>query len=702
VITTTEPQLRLILIEDTEADALLIRRRLEQSGLRARTTRVDRIEALDQALGEATIDAVLYDYTLPGMHFEDTIALIRQRRPNLPIVLVSGTVSEEMALKLLEQGLDDFVLKDNLLRLPSVIRRAVENAGERCRRQQAEFQLRKLAKVVEQSPTSIVITDTRPAIEYVNQAFVDQTGYSEAEVMGQNPSILNRGRTAPETYTEMWDTIARGEVWKGEFCNTRKDGTVYLESATIAPIREDDGRISHYVAVKTDITELRDSESRIHQLVNFDDLTGLPNRSLLLDRLEQVSRSARRTGRHGMVLVLDLDGFRFINDTHGFKVGNEILVSVAARLSDSLCDDSTIARIGGNRFAVVVENLSRKRDRAATEAHDLAELIHGNLQPPHSVDEHDTPLRHSTSMGLCLVTPDYESPDRLLTKSEIALQRARDDARNTWCFFNSQMQDMVESRMRIEAGLHEALEQNHFRLAYQSQYNAKGRLLGVEGLIRWNRPNEGLVAPDQFIPLAEETGLILPIGHWVVQSACRQLQAWSAGQDTESLHLSINVSARQFHQPQFVNQLLEAMDQFGVTPGRLSLELTESVVLNDLAQTEQRMQAIRDLGIGLALDDFGTGFSSLSYLKNLPFDTLKIDRSFVSDMVASKTSAAIVEATISMGHALGLSVIAEGVETEEEFHMLKSFGCNGFQGYWFARPVPCDEWQLGAFPLPPR
>jgi diguanylate cyclase (GGDEF)-like protein/PAS domain S-box-containing protein len=689
----TEDKYELLLIEDTEADALLIRRRLQQAGLSATLQRVDRMPALETALDQQAWSALLYDYTVPGLHFDDTIELLRSKHPDMPIILVSGTVSEEMAVKLMQHGLNDFVLKDNLLRLPSVIRRAVESAGERRRRKIAENELRKLAMVVEQSPTSIIITNTAPAIEYVNQAFVDNTGYSREEVIGGNPSILNQGLTPLDTYTELWDTLAQGKVWKGEFRNTRKDGSDYLEMATIAPIRDPDGEISHYVAVKTDITSLRRSESRVYELANFDDLTGLPNRSLLLDRLDQAARSSQRTHRHSMILVLDIDGFKFINDIHGYQVGNQVLISVAERLREILTDDSTIARIGGNRFAIVVENLSRKRDQAAAQAHDLAELIHEELQYPHAVEHAENSIRHATTMGLYLITAEREETDRLLNKAEIALQRARDDARNTWRFFNQEMQTLVESRSRIEAGLHEALEHDHLALFFQSQFDGQGRLTGAEGLIRWNRPGEGRVSPDQFIPLAEETGLILPIGGWVLDTACRRLQAWSKDASTRGLHLSINVSARQFHQPRFIDLLLESLDRFDIPPGRLSLELTESVVLNDLSQTEQRMLAVRDLGIGLALDDFGTGFSSLSYLKHLPFDTLKIDRSFVSDMIATASSAAIVRATIAMGHALGLTVIAEGVETREEWTLLKDFGCDAFQGFLFARPVSGEKWQ---------
>ncbi len=683
----------LLLITDADDDALLIRRQLEESGLAVRIRRLQCRKALEAALDEQPWAAVLFDYTVPGLDFDDTIELLRSRRAEMPIILVADTFGEEMALKLLQHGLSDFVLTDNLLRLAGVIRRAVENAGERCRRKAAEDQLRKLAMVVEQSPTSIIITDTRPAIEYVNQAFIETTGYRAEEVIGGNPSVLNQGLTPGDTYKELWETLARGEVWKGEFRNTRKDGSTYLEMATIAPIRASGGEITHYAAVKTDITNLRRTESRIHELANFDQLTGLPNRSLLLDRLDQAGRSSQRTGRHGMILVIDIDGFKFINDIHGYEAGNRLLRLITERLREILTDDSTIARIGGNRFAIVVKNLARPRDRAAAQAHDLAELIHEELQAPHEVEPAEADIRHATTMGLCLITTEREEADRLLNKAEIALQRARDDVRNTWRFFNQEMQTLAESRARIEAGLHEALANDHLALFFQSQFDSSGRLTGAEGLIRWNRPGEGRVSPDQFIPLAEETGLILPIGGWVLDTACRRLQDWSRDPRIQGLHLSINVSARQFHQPQFIDLLLEALDRFEIPAGRLTLELTESVVLNDLSQTEQRMLAVRDLGIGLALDDFGTGFSSLSYLKHLPFDTLKIDRSFVSDMIATASSAAIVRATIAMGHALGLKVIAEGVETAEEWALLKDFGCDAFQGFLFARPASGEIWQ---------
>ncbi len=696
-----EPQYQLLLIGDAEALSRSIRERLQQSGLSADLERVDQMEALHNALDSSSWNTILYDDSAHAFPFDQTVSVLRECCPQTPIILVTDSVSEDLAANLLQQGFSDFVLKHNLLRLPTAVLRALAATNERLQREAAEEQLRKLAMVVEQSPTSIVITNTKPTIEYVNRAFLNNTGYSAEEVLGKNPSLLNKGLTPADTYTNLWETVGRGEVWKGEFCNSRKDGTTYLELATIAPIRAQSGEITHYVAVKSDVTDLRHSESRVHALANYDDLTGLPNRSLLLERVDQVARFSEQTDRHSMLVVLDVDGFKFINDSHGYQTGNEVLKSIATRLGEILTDNSTIARIGDNRFAIVVENLSRKRQQAVTQAHGLVELIHDELQGGHRIEGVEPLLRHATTMGGALIGPTREQAQRLLNKAEIALQQARDNERNTWQFFNAEMQMRVDSLARIEGGLHEALENNQLEFVCQSQFDAQGRITGAEGMVRWNKPGQGSISPEQFIPLAEETGQIVAIGAWVIETACRQLKEWAKNPRTADLQLAVNVSARQFHQPYFLESLLDVLDRFDVSPGQLGLELTESVVLKDLSQTEQRMLALRDLDIKLALDDFGTGFSSLSYLKNLPFDTLKIDRSFVSDMVSTASSAAIVRATIDMGHALGLTVIAEGVETLEEWHMLKDFECDVFQGYLFARPTSATQWEPSNFKSPP-
>ncbi len=684
--------LKLLLVEDSEADALLIGRHLDRNDLLCTLHRIDEAGGLKELLQDDW-SVVLYDYTVPGMNFAGTLALIREQKPDVPVILVSGTITERMAVDLLEYGLDDFVLKDNLVRLPSVIRRVLQRSEEQRQLRLAEDQLRKLAMAVEQSPASIVVTDTTPLIEYVNAAFVANTGYSREEAIGANPSLLNQGPTPPETYTEMWDRLGAGEIWRGEFHNTRKNGSVFVESAVIAPVRQIDGRITNYVAVKTDITENRRSENLIRQLSNFDPLTGLANRRLLLETLAQAVQSSSRSRDHGVVLVLDVDGFKFINDLHGYAVGDAILQSIAQRLSENVTDRSTIARIGANRFAVVVEGLSRKRDTAIRQAQGLAERVHATLQNAHVVPDVYPSIRHATTMGLYLLGHEDDSADRVLSKAEIALERARDEARNTWRFFNLEMQAVVEARALLEAGLHQALENSEQHLVYQSQFDDQGQVTGAEALIRWQRGDGQTVSPDEFIPLAEETGLILPIGAWVIEMACKTLRQWAQSPATAHLHLSINISARQFHQPHFVDSLRKILNDHRIEPDRLVMELTETVVLNDLEQTEQRMRVLRELGVGLAMDDFGTGFSSLAYLKYLPFDTLKIDRSFVSDMIGTASSAAIVKATIAMGHALGLRVIAEAVETREELALLKQYGCDAFQGFLFARPLDPERWQ---------
>ena len=683
--------LQLLLVCDPASDELALEQPLKQHGLDFSVERADTLDRLD-ALLHSECSALLYHYASRTLPLDEVLARLRKIDPELPIILVAAEVSENMVIDLVQQGLSDFVLEDKLARLPGVLERVLAEAARQRESRERHDQLRKFALAVEQSPASIIITDTTPVIEYVNEAFCRNSGYAREEVLGRNPNLLNLGLTPRKTYTELWETLGRGEVWQGELHNTRKDGTDYIEAATIAPVREPDGRISHYVAIKSDITDERRSESLIHRLSHFDSLTGLANRSQMLKRLEQSAAAMQRTGRHGMLIVLDIDGFKFINDLHGYQAGDALLLSVTQRLRDTLTDESMIARIGGNRFAVVVENLSRRRDRAVTQAHDLAELIHAELQDPHFLEQDGVSIRHATTMGLCLLSTEPEAADRLLNKAEIALQRARDESGNNWRFFKPDMQTVVEERAEVESGLHEALEKGRLRLFYQSLYDAEGRLTGVEALIRWVRPDGQMVPPDRFIPLAEETGLILPIGAWVVETACAKLREWSQNPETAELFLSINISARQFHQPRFVESLLKVMDDYDIEPGRLVLELTESVVLNDMGHTEQRMLAIRDLGIGLALDDFGTGFSSLSYLKSLPFDTLKIDRSFVSDMLGSESSAAIVQATISMGHALGLKVTAEGVENKRELSLLRRFGCDSFQGFLFARPLPPEDW----------
>ncbi|TVQ31185.1 MAG: EAL domain-containing protein, partial [Wenzhouxiangella sp.] len=692
---TTET-IRILVVEDSEADFLLVKRRLSRDGLDFTCERVDEHEALTRAL-QTPPDVILYDFEIPGMEFTETLALIKARAPEVPIILVSGTVGENMAARLLHEGLDDFVLKDNLVRLPSAVERARRERAERAGRLAAEAQLRKLAMVVEQSPASIIISDTRPAIEYVNDAFVRCTGYSRDDVLGQNPSLLNTGNTPASTYRELWATLEQGKTWRGEFINTRKDGSIFIEAAVVAPVRQPDGQISHYLAIKDDITAQRQSEELIERLAFYDPLTELANRSLLLEQLQQAMTTCSETGLHGAIIVLDLDSFRFINDVHGYETGDRLLREVGRRLCEAVSEVDTVARIGGDQFAMVIRGLSPDAPQSIERAQHLACQIHQRLYEPHTLHNGSAQIRHASSMGAYVFDGTEGSAENALNRAELALQKAKDDGGNLVRLFSPELKALVEERANTESRLRGAVVNGDLEVHLQSQFDIDGGLIGAEMLLRWPQPDGSYISPMIFIPLAETTGLILPIGEQVLDQAMTILQTWQAEPDTRALKLSVNVSARQFHQPDFVEALRSHLQKHPINPSRLMLELTESVVLDDLEITREKMLAIRELGVGIALDDFGKGYSSLSYLKHLPFDLLKIDHSFVADMLTSESSEAIVRAILAMASALKLSVIAEGVETVAQWDLLRREHCSGCQGYLFARPARMDLWRPGDF-----
>ena len=556
-----------------------------------------------------------------------------------------------------------------------------------------EGELQRMSMVIEQSPESIVITDTSGSILYVNEAFQRITGYARDEVLGRNPRILNGGLTPSATYAQMWSTLLAGEVWRGEFNNVRKDGSAYLELATIAPIKDAGGTVTHYVAVKEDITQRKQSEALLHRLAYFDALTGLPNRALLHDRIAQAIRSGVRRESFGMLMLVDIDRFRQLNDTLGHAAGDRLLCEVAARLRASVREEDTVARHGDDDFAVLVERIGETESDALSHAEHIARKLQQALQQPYVLGS-ETGDRHfaTLSIGISLFHDGVSSLESLLKQAEVALYRAKQDGRDTVRFFNPEMQAVVDAHARLEARMHEALEANAFRLFFQPQVNRRGVVIGAEALLRWPLDGGAMVSPAEFIPLAEDTGHIVQLGLWVLRTACAQLARWQTDDSTRHLKIAVNVSARQFHQPDFVASVKETVHAAGIDPGRLELELTESAILSDVDETILRMNELRALGIRFALDDFGTGYSSLSYLKRLPFDQLKIDQSFVRDMAENQGCEAIVLAILSLSHALGLEVVAEGVETPEQRDFLRQHGCDSFQGYLFGKPLPIEAW----------
>jgi len=557
-------------------------------------------------------------------------------------------------------------------------------------RKQAENDLR-IAAIAFESQEGMIVTDADSIIIQVNKAFTTITGYSAEEVIGKNPSMLSSGQHDALFYIAMWKDINATNYWEGQIWNKRKDGDVYPEKLTITAVKDSNGNISNYVATLTDITLSTEAEQEIEELAYYDPLTHLPNRRLMIDRIKHAMAASTRSSNEGALLFLDLDHFKDINDTLGHDIGDLLLQQVAERLTSCLRENDTVSRFGGDEFVVLLEGLSSKPMEAAAQAEDIANKILSSINLPYQLINHH--YNSSASIGISLFDDHKYGVDELLKQADIALYQAKDDGRNTLRFFDPQMQAKITARVALEKELKQAIDQQQFELYYQIQLDDSLHPLGAEALIRWNHPERGLTSPIDFIPIAEQNGTILAIGQWVLDTACAQLKVWQHDEATRGLTLSVNVSAKQFHQAGFTSQVIMAVQQHAINPALLKLELTESLLLDDVESTISKMNTLAKIGIQFSLDDFGTGYSSLQYLKRLPLHQLKIDKSFVDDIVSGNNDQAIVRTIIAMAHSLGLSVIAEGVETKEQQQCLLTEGCTHYQGYLFGKPVPIDEFE---------
>jgi len=541
-------------------------------------------------------------------------------------------------------------------------------------------------KVIESSLEGIMITDANSIIVSVNPAFTRLTGYSADEVVGKSPALLSSGRHDKTFYDAMWRCLRETGHWQGEVWNRRKSGEIYPELLTIAAITDRDGKLTHYAALFSDITELKESEERIRHLAYYDALTGLPNRRLLEDRLRVALAHAHRNRRQLALLFVDLDRFKRINDTLGHEVGDQLLVAIAQRLRDGVREDDTVARMGGDEFIVVLSDIENPE-----HAVQIARRLIDSLKTPVFVGGSE--LVVTTSIGISIYPDDSEDAALLLKNADIAMYRAKDTGRNSFQLYAPAMNARTLEHLALESALHRALERQEFELHFQPLLDAgSARVIAAEALLRWRHPELGLVPPADFIPLAEETGLIIPIGEWVLRDACRQLAQWQRrGQG--ALRVSVNISARQFHQPEFCALAARIVQEAGVMPQQITLELTESMLMDDALDTIRMLTQLHVQGFGIAMDDFGTGYSSLSYLKRFPLDELKIDRVFIRDIERSQEDAAIVSATIGLAHSLGLRVVAEGVETAAQMSYLQQQGCDYLQGFHFSAPVPAAEFE---------
>ncbi len=546
-----------------------------------------------------------------------------------------------------------------------------------------EESLRLYGRIFENSGEGILVTDANEAIVAVNRAFVDITGFSADEVMGKTPRLFRSGRHDKEFFSEMWRELREHGQWQGEIWDRHKNGAIFPKWATISTVKDEKGNVTHYFSTFSDISERVAAEERIRQLAFYDTLTGLPNRATLYNLLEQALVVARRNGDAGAIMFIDLDRFKYVNDTLGHGAGDELIRRVSARFKTCLRASDVIARLGGDEFVVALIDIAKPDDAAV-----VANKIMAIFASPFLIDGHEISI--SASIGISVYPGDGLSVEDLIKNADIAMYRAKDQGRSSFLFYSSDMNVRSLERLEMESSLRRALDRKELLLHFQPQVDIHtGEVIGAEVLLRWKHPDLGMVSPAQFIPMAEETGLIIPIGQWVMEQAVIQNKAWrDAGLNV--VKLAVNLSAQQFRKT-LVEEVSGILDRHAFPQALLELEITESMVMRDANEVIDMLKALDILGVPMSLDDFGTGYSSLSYLKRFPIRKLKIDQSFIRSIPNDADDIAITRAIIALGKNLGLKVIAEGVETRQQLDFLKQEGCDEIQGYLFSRPVPAED-----------
>ena len=555
-------------------------------------------------------------------------------------------------------------------------------------RHEADARIRQQASLLDKATDAIIVRGMDHRIQFWNQGAQRLYGWSATEVIGKSTAILYDDMSI---FNEALGLVLSSGEWRGEIAQKRKDGSMLLAEAHWTLVRNDEGEPQSIFAINTDITQRKLAENEIQYLAFYDSLTGLPNRQLLMDRLRQALSVSARNQRMGALLFIDLDNFKLLNDTLGHGLGDQLLQQVSPRLISCVRASDTVARLGGDEFVVVlVADFSEDHEEALAQIKNICKRILAAFNQPFSLGAHKY---HTTpSIGIAVFNDPSQTSDELLKHADLAMYQAKASGRNAMCFFDPNMQDAMNARVILESDLHKSWERNEFVLHYQPQVDSKG-VVGAEALVRWQHPRRGLLPPAEFIPQTEETGLILPLGNWVLETACIQLAAWSTRRETAGLSLAVNVSPRQFSQPDFVASVVSMLDRTGADPHKLKLELTENILVHNMEDTIAKMTALKAKGVGFALDDFGTGYSSLYYLKRLPLDWVKIDQSFVHDVLTDVNDATIVRAILLLAKSMGLAVIAEGVEIGAQRDFLAKYGCTTYQGYLFSPPLPLDQFE---------
>ncbi len=549
----------------------------------------------------------------------------------------------------------------------------------------------RLAAVTFETSEAIVITDPDSHIVKTNNAFSEVTGYRADEVVGKTIDILRSDQHDHAFYNKMWHDLKNNHRWQGEVWSKRKNGELFPEWLTITAVRDEQGETSHYVAIFTDITERKDAEAKIRYQASYDALTQLPNRKLLHLSLEQATSAAVHFQHTGALLLLDLDEFKIINDSLGHRAGDKLLVSVAKRLKKLISAGDTLARIGGDEFAILIPDLGADLEWSTQYAKELGERVCRSLDDGFEI--HQQLIHLSTSIGIALFPNGTTNADDLLRQADTAMFRAKANGKNNFLCFSPEMQMAVEKRLSIQSELKQAIDSDQLELYYQPQFDHADKLVGAEALVRWNHPEKGLIPPNDFIPTAEQTGLIISLGRWVLEDACKTYANWCLSDLQPPPRISVNVSSHQFHQSGFIEMIEGCLQRNNMSADKLELEITEEVLIRDMEKTIDIIQQLKDLGVYFSIDDFGTGYSSLGYLRNLPINQLKIDRSFIQNLPNNASDALITDTIIAMASHMGLQVIAEGVETAAQLAFLKEKQCDFFQGFYFSRPLPLAEFE---------
>lgn len=635
--------------------------------------------ALDLAERHDKPELILLDVMMPGMNGIEVMRELRARpeTKDIPVIFVSADSSEQSQVAGLDLGADDYLTK------PVVVPVLMARVRNILQRKYAEAQLRLAAHVFEHSGEAIMITDRNNHILKINPAFSRLTGYTASEVRGKSPSILASGKTTPDEYRAMWHSINESGFWQGEIWDRHKDGCVYPKLLTISVVRSVSGSVDYYIASFADISAQKATEEKIRHIAHHDPLTDLPNRLYLQISLKQTMLLVRRKEEEAAVMFIDLDRFKVINDSLGHQVGDGLLIEVAHRLKDSVRDSDLVVRLGGDEFVIVLTD----KNAAHASAH-VADKILTALSKPYLVN--GVNLRTTPSIGISLYPHDGETIELLMKNADTAMYHAKAVGRNNYQFFRAEMKHLTNDRLLLEHSLHEALEKGQLYLHYQPQVKSESdHVIGLEVLLRWEHPVLGNVPPDQFIPVAEEIGLIDRLGEWVLNTACSQLRDWR-GQGFKDVRIAVNLSVQQLRQAHLVQRVASVLRANELAGGDLELEITESAAMLNPEVAIEIFKALRNIGVELAIDDFGTGYSSLSYLKLLPIQRLKLDRTFVKDIETDPNDAAICSATIALAHALGIEVVAEGVETEAQRDYLLHRDADIMQGFLFAKPMPAE------------